>query len=736
MINENIYGAPESWINVPYLGGGRMVTKGANFTGGTQYSNSSTLGVGNSNGKTPHGELINRTICTVALGAESIYSHMCYYLITDTYTDDEQATEFFFAVNDGQRSFTTQRSFYDTNHPNFWKVYTPSTPYNYSDNTIPITDMNPQKLLYRLEVCPCKSNGTTAPYSYTQSSDQYIYISDYDNNVRNIKTDYPYIMAARLVPYIDTSANTTHSRSRLSAPEAGFGIAVNREFTSIPNNDLKINYCQFRNTQEGVNTIPLYGYKGYFPNGYCIVLADKTDIQSAVVDYSTEKFVAHEYDSDFHEYLIRQAACFGIYVQAFGGTPDTVALDDDSIILGIIDGQGIGHGDYTRGAGNRDNDIWNWDSYNEGTFDWTKPIDPTTYSDHTTLPSAPGVMNSTTYVYVQKVTGSSNVFTLLKSIAGKVATLDDMQFKLLFLGQEPLSNIISSKRIHFRFPPNSHIGSATNIWLGAYDTEISGTPLITEFQTVEFPPKQIFEKYENFLDYEPYATISLYIPYCGSMKLPTAVFMGHSCKFTIHVNSRTGDIQAIIYVDNIEFATMSGSLAEDLAVSGLAMATYVSRKRELEHQKDLNLISGMNAMLGHAAGATISGAMNNTLGAALQAGMAVTSAFNTLEEYSYVKLQLTHAQPQSLLIQKAVPEIAQLNCLTPYLLIMRPRYEEGYEEEAYSKTIGHSCYRVGNINSFRGLTQAINPLLDDISATLTEKQMIIEALREGVILDE
>ena len=60
------------------------------------------------------------------------------------------------------------------------------------------------------------------------------YISDYDNNVRNIKTDFPYIMAARLVPYIDTSSSTNPNRNRLSAADAGFGIAINREFTSIP----------------------------------------------------------------------------------------------------------------------------------------------------------------------------------------------------------------------------------------------------------------------------------------------------------------------------------------------------------------------------------------------------------------------------------------------------------------------------------------------------------------------
>lgn len=582
MINENIYGAPETWLNAPYVGGGRMTTKCANFTGGINYLNSSTLGVGNSNGKTPHGELIDRTICTVALGTESIYSHMSYYMISDTYTDDEQVTEFFYSVNDGQRSFTTQRSFYDTNHPNFWKVYTPSTPYNYSDNTIPITDLNPQKILYRLEVCPCKANGTIAPFSYTQSSEQYIYISDYDNNVRNIKTDYPYIMAARLVPYIDTSATSTPNRSRLSAADAGFGIAINREFTAVPNDELKINYCQFRNTQEGTNVIPLYGYKGYFPNAYCILLADTSDIQTAIVDYSNEQFIAHEYDSGFHDWLIKQAACFGVYVQAFGGTPDTVTLDDDSIILGVIDSQGIGHGEFTRGAANRDNDIWNWDSYSESPYDWTKPIDPNTYSDETTF-NFIGGLSSMFKRYVLNAAGVDALGQQLFKIGDDIVvdqsdSYQDYQEIILnnFLTNNPIDAIISLKKYPLANIP--HVDTSEQLRLGKKQISVVGYRFpYTNFKYL-FGAISVHPRFENtFLDYAPFTTLELYVPFCGTKELDTGVYMGHRLSVELQIDFTTGNCDAYIKCDNLVTDTLSGQCAIDIPVTGTESATVDSQ---------------------------------------------------------------------------------------------------------------------------------------------------------------
>jgi len=745
-INTSIYGAPESWINAPYLGGGRMVTKGANFTGGTQFGNSSTLGVGNTEGKTPHGELIDRSICTVALGTESLYCHMSYVSPSDTYTDDEETTEFFYGVNDGQRSFTTQRSFYDNNHLNFWKIYTPSTPYNYSDNTIPITDINPRKILYRLEVCPCKANGSTAPYRYTQTSDQYIYITDYDNNVRNIKTDYPYIMAARLVPYIDTSANTTPNRNKLSAAEAGFGIAINREFAAIPNDELKINYCQFRNTQEGVNAIPLYGYKGYFPNAYCIILADTEDIKTAIVDYSNERFIAHWYDSAFHELLIRQAACFGVYVQAFGGTPDTVALDDNSIILGIIDSKGVGHGDYTRGAANRDNDIWGWDSYNNSPYDWTKstPSDKDTESHFNNVSIANfNKVWVTSYNEVKDII--KEVYKALQRKPTDVQTADYSADS--FLSTDPINGIISIRRYPVNAVPNDN--NPVYMTIGNYTSDtVQARRYINApgSQFIDFVfsgNKRFDELYDgSFLDREPYTTAELYIPFCGTVPISVADYIGHTITVKLAIDYLSGSCTAYVLCDNTPLQSANGQIGIDVPVSGINAATVDSqllnanlRLKESQRQQ-LNASTAFFttpfSLLMSASGGGKYGvsAAAQGVGSLVSMGTNFESSWDNREAAAY---ELHHIQTPFKSVSAGSPLTAAMGEHCCRLTIYRPILSSDYDPVTYAKTIGFACLINGTVSDFSGLTMGTIDL-SNVNCSDREKELIAAAFARGVIL--
>lgn len=744
-INTSIYGESESWINAPYLGGGRMITKGANFTGGTQFSNSSTLGVGNTEGKTPHDELIDRSICTVALGTESLYCHMSYVSPSDTYTDDEETTEFFYGVNDGQRSFTTQRSFYDNNHPNFWKIYTPSTPYNYSDNTIPITDINPRKILYRLEVCPCKADGSTAPYRYTQTSDQYIYITDYDNNARNIRTDYPYIMAARLKAYIDTSATNTPSRSLLSAAEAGFGIAINREFTAIPNDDLKINYCQFRN-YDGVNTIPLYGYKGYFPNAYCIVLADTEDIKSAIVDYSNERFIAHQYDSAFHELLIRQAACFGVYVQAFGGTPDTVALDDNSIILGIIDSKGVGHGDYTRGAANRDNDIWGWDSYNNSPYDWNKstPSDKDTESHFNNVSIANfNKVWVTSYNEVKDI-----IREVYKALQRKPADVQTADYSAdSFLSTDPINGIISIRRYPVNAVPNDN--NPVYMTIGNYTSDtVQARRYInapnSQFIDFVFSGNKRFDELfdGSFLDREPYTTAELYIPFCGTVPISVADYIGHTITVKLAIDYLSGSCTAYVLCDNTPLQSANGQIGIDVPVSGINTATVDSqllnanlRLKESQRQQ-LNASTAFFttpfSLLMSASGGGKYGvsAAAQGVGSLVSMGTNFESSWDNREAAAY---ELHHIQTPFKSVSAGSPLTAAMGEHCCRLTIYRPILSPDYDPETYAKTIGFACLINGTVSDFSGLTMGTIDL-SGVNCSDREKELISAAFARGVIL--
>lgn len=728
MINTEIYGTPETWGTSIMTGAG---FKWVNFNDTTGAK--PRLMDGAELEKTPHNELIENSVCTHALGTESKYCHIVVENGGAMYHSDLDYMPWFLSESDDteRNSQNNVSTILLDNHINAWKPYRASTYYwNYSDYCRPFAEWKPKKLLFNLKVVLRNSTDVTSqPVVYS------IY-----NLTPGILADYPYVSFAYLETYVDGSETDTPNRHDINQ-YSQFGVSPNVQF-EVPNiENFQIDYACFKSILK--NAIPIWGMNtAGFNEGSNIInigLCEEDDIYV----YENGVICAREYDDDFKEYLIQQAACFGLFVRIANDselTINEIPLDNNDIILGVLDEDGVGHGEYTRGADNRNNKIWDWETNQDSDYDpYTPPgpVDPNQYEDSTTLPSwVDRAQGNNVYINNPSAMGS-NPFGLTQGVVNEIKSLNEMQFNSLFVGQEPLENILASRTIHLKPPSGAQLTAEEDVQLAAYTCQtVSAPKLRNDFTRVEFPPKPIFPTFGNFLDYEPYTTVSIYIPYCGAMKLPTAVFMGHSCKFTLNINIRTGEIEAIIYVDNIEFATISGNAGEDFAVTGLAMSTYASKKRELEYKQDQVLLQGIMSLAGHVAGSTISGSMGNVGGVMSQAVMAGTSIAQASLDYYFIDYELDHIAPASLLIQKSNASIAQLNCLTPFILIMRPTYEPGFNEESYAKTVGHACYRIGNLKSFHGMTSAINPVLDDISATLTEKQMIIDALREGVILDD
>ena len=134
----------------------------------------------------------------------------------------------------------------------------------------------------------------------------------------------------------------------------------------------------------------------------------------------------------------------------------------------------------------------------------------------------------------------------------------------------------------------------------------------------------------------------------------------------------------------------------------------------------------------------LSASMENIGGVVTQGAMAANSIVSYLYQSEVLTYRQEHIAPEQLLIQKADSSVAALNVLTPYIFIERPVFEDGFDDTAkvaYSKTVGHACYRVGNLSDFHGLTVCDSVTLDGISCTLDEKLKIIALLKGGVILD-
>lgn len=750
-INTSVYGTPESWPDSEYLASGTMVAKVANF--GTTANPASTLGDGHTAGKTPRNQLIDRSISTAALGTESLYSHINYIYGSDIYTDDEYLTEYYWSECDPQPNRRNIDDIYapaiDIPSPwNCWKSYSADPDnfyYNYSSLTKPITELDPKKILYVLQVLPCKEDGTVY--------NSWVFFGTYDRNANNIQTNYPYIIAARLDPRIDNTSTTTPNRVSFTDPEAYFGISINREFTACPVDDIKIYYTIFRSGGDP-NRIPIYGS---INNGKVLIDSDYVslllcDPQDIVIDSQYgQAYALHEYSSDFGEYLKRQAACLGVYFrvsdqgEAAGGIA-TLALDSAGVCLGVLDEYGVGHGDYTQGAANRNNPIWNWSSYNQSPYDYTREI-PSDYdtSNH---------FNSITLASCNKVwVGSYNevedlVHELYEGLSAKPIDVYTTDYSVdTYLSTNAIDGILSVRRFPLiRVPCTDTVYPLT---IGSYQ---SNTVNVRKFvnaagsQFIDFKfnrNKRLDEKFGgSFLDREPYTTAELYIPFCGTVPISIADYIGHDITVKLAIDYKTGSCTAYVLKDNTPLQSANGQIGVDIPVSGIQSATLDGQLMNANlalKQSQTNIIAGGVGAFTSAVGSVASVAGGGKYGltsAASSAGGIVSqiaSVSNAIDRKDVLAYELHHQQPPVKSISAGSPTTAAMGEHCCRLTIYRPIISDDYDSDVYAKTVGFACLINGKVRDFSGLTLGIISL-DGVNATAEEKQLIATAFKQGVFL--
>lgn len=70
--------------------------------------------------------------------------------------------------------------------------------------------------------------------------------------------------------------------------------------------------------------------------------------------------------------------------------------------------------------------------------------------------------------------------------------------------------------------------------------------------------------YDNFLDYEPYSSAYLYIPYIGEQKIPMNILYDKNLSLQYRVNLLNGDFIAILYADDVIIKQYEGNCAKQI----------------------------------------------------------------------------------------------------------------------------------------------------------------------------
>lgn len=462
-------------------------------------------------------------------------------------------------------------------------------------------------------------------------------------------------------------------------------------------------------------------------------------------------------DDQITEGIRKQLASFGMF---FVDDIDDInlALDDEKTFLGILK-NGVGYGDYSNGAKNREQDQWNWDTMEENSYDPSNPpkTDPNTYESTSGFNPA---INAPDGFNKRYVLSEIDIRTLredfFQALESKPEDIDYINYTMSeFLTNNPVDCIVSLKWFPFTVP--SH-GQEVNINLGNYQTNVhapvytgSGVEVYSLGSCVIYPYAGSGEP--CFLDYAPYTKMELIIPYCGTVELDPSIYMNHTLSVNFIVDIYTGACTAYIMCDGLVSDSVSGVCCVDLPISGIDNATLEGQI----YNASLNLKS---SKIGEAVSVVSGGLSFGTSllgvkgsGAKMAKGVvgtvdaltgAIGSVAQSSESLAMNQYQIEHINIPFRTVgsQTGLGNAKQEQFCR--LLIYRPKFINGLttirqwyesnEGKLYGHTVGYSCIKTDVISSFHGFTMFSNVDLSGINATDSEKAAILTALQSGVIL--
>lgn len=264
---------------------------------------------------------------------------------------------------------------------------------------------------------------------------------------------------------------------------------------------------------------------------------------------------------------------------------------------------------------------------------------------------------------------------------------------------------------------------AENIILGRYNTNITGVSLHGNSSILDLGSIYIKPKFNSFLDYEPYTTIRLYIPYIGTVELAPSIYMGRTVSVRLVVDYITGASTAIIYANGLPMTYQQGIIGISIAMTGDNASAYAN-----------GIVSNLVGAVGSAAKAVSGTLIPGMEGSAVKNGVgALTELFDMGSSINDVKFQ--QAGSSSPAAGMFLPQKCHIMIARP-----DPVFEEGTSDYGrYGYNIGYATAYTATIHElwdtpgiFYGvLTHHSGAAANEPTPTEKEIDMIKQTLNNG-----
>lgn len=307
--------------------------------------------------------------------------------------------------------------------------------------------------------------------------------------------------------------------------------------------------------------------------------------------------------------------------------------------------------------------------------------------------------------------GAENLWLLttaqMQSLHAAISSCNEPNF-------EPLNSIISVMGL--AIPPIYPLGTDISTLITITFKKADGTRWsshveghICDKQTASFGFTnniKIKRRYNNFLDYPPYANHEIFLPLCGWLPLP-AYAVGRSLQVYYVHDINTCSVRALVLCEGSVIGEKYGTMGANIAFSSNGHALYLG-----------GLISGGVQTLADFTTAMIS-----------EGPMALMSAMKGIADGANTLISAN---------QNRTSVIGQNQDRTSFAdgqyIRIKSTYPDVKIEENFGHTYGFVCNKKGLLKDFKGFTTCENPHVTGFSCTSSEKEEIEQLLKSGIII--
>lgn len=734
-VNENVYGAKNSWYDA-FFQQSQLTNKNK-----IPYfdENKSTLIDGVNAGKLSFSEPIDKSISYCGLGTECALSHIAYTNFVNgnveiTDIQDRTVTNFgFFEKSDTTQYISNASAFYYDNIN--WIKWTADyhTLLNYQRLLSPLTLVNPHNLVLAINVTAYDSNISD---SITTSLYNYIHYNT---------STHPNICRVTIQPfYGDISLMTQRDiYGGRGSVEYGipFQLGILDEYRIHSKN---VNFYSY-----GIDGFPVFGNVQNLPytynstNVFGMVLHTENSRSHIKIVPSTNdiSYVYTEYYPEFEQDILKTVACFGLYFSPIVSIARSGSLTDNDMYIGILDSDGIGHGEYLRGSNTVNAPQNNYTDMSNSGYDYKKHDDNTKYQNDTqfNLNLSLGAFTKFYQLTERQVNELCTALYRIVNDQPQGTPIEEYNMKC-FLTNNPIDCIISLKKFPLNYFP-SVAGVLEDVYLGAVNSGITANRVLSTTWVYYFDFSNsndtgLYPVYGgDFRDYEPYTTVQINVPFCGSFEVPTTYFYKYGgVRVALMIDFISGACTAYLMVNNDIVDSVSGACAVDLPVTGLQSATLDGNIHSAAMMKESQQTSLVGGLIAGAVSIGV-GLATGSLPLAIGGGAAIIGSFMKADDTGkQIDYNVNHMQLPVKQVGAASGAIAQCGDYRCKMIIKRPVMLD-YNDEVYAKTIGYACLLNGNVSNFHGLTYGEIDLTN-VNCSESEKEMIRSAFASGVYLPQ